>query len=81
MVNMWVIRAGKDTKNFNLYKKENFVSVGEDIGDIKGLSLDEIKFRLNGKAKNVDFSNKALSSQNRIKDKMNTINMPETKPL
>ena len=29
-------------------------------------------------AKNVDFSNKALSSQNRIKDKMNTINMAYT---
>ena len=56
MKNMWVIRAGKDASNFNLYKKENFVAVGEDIGDIKDLNLDEIKFRLNGKAKNVDFS-------------------------
>ena len=46
MENIWVIRAGKDTKNFNFYKKENFVAVGEDIGDIKNLSLDEMKFRL-----------------------------------
>ena len=56
MKNMWVIRAGKDTKNFNLYKKENFVSVGVDIGDIKNLSFDEIKFRLDGKVPNVSFT-------------------------
>ena len=56
MENMWVIRAGKDTKNFNLYKKENFVAVGEDIGDVKNLSLDEMKFRLKGKANNVNTS-------------------------
>ena len=56
MENMWVIRAGKDTKNFNLYKKENFVSVGVYIGDIKNLSLDEIKFRLDGKVPNVSFT-------------------------
>ena len=56
MKNMWVIRAGKDTKNFNLYKKENFVSVGVDIGEIKNLSLDEIKFRLDGKVPNVSFT-------------------------
>lgn len=55
MENMWVIRAGKDTLNFNLYKKENFVSVGDDIGNIKSITLDEIKFRLKGKADNVDF--------------------------
>lgn len=56
MENIWVIRAGKDTKNFNFYKKENFVAVGEDIGDIKNLSLDEMKFRLKGKANNVNTS-------------------------
>lgn len=56
MKNMWVIRAGKDTKNFNLYKKENFVSVGVDIGEIKNLSLDEIKFLLEGKVPNVSFT-------------------------
>ena len=56
MENMWVIRAGKDTKNFNLYKKENFVSVGVDIGEIKNLSFDEIKFRLEGKVPNVSFT-------------------------
>lgn len=52
---MWVIRAGKDTKNFNLYKKENFVAVEDDIGDIKNLSLDEIKFRLNVRLKMLIF--------------------------
>ena len=55
MKNMWVIRAGKDTRNFNLYKEENFVSVGVDIGDINNLTLDEIKLRLNNKTKNVEF--------------------------
>ena len=56
MENMWVIRAGRDTHNFNLYKRENFVAVGEDIGDIKNLSLNEIKFRLKNKANNISFS-------------------------
>ena len=31
MENMWVIRAGRDTHNFNLYKRENFVAVGDLI--------------------------------------------------
>lgn len=30
MKNMWVIRAGKDTRNFNLFKKENFVAVEDE---------------------------------------------------
>lgn len=55
MKNMWVIRAGKDTSNFALFKKENFVAVGEDIGDIKDLTYNEIKFRLRNKTDKVDF--------------------------
>ena len=56
MTKMWVIRAGKDTLIFDLFLKENFVSVGEDIGEIDGLSLDDIKRKLKSKVKNPDFT-------------------------